>query len=436
MIISKHMDALLSVNAVTADYHLRDLRRLYDQSETYIRSLKAEPESYGSMFFSVLLSKLPPELRLLVSPKVSVSTEGLDIEGLLRTFEQELTARERASGPSQPSRRSQSQGQSATSAFVATVPGSPACVFCEQSHPSASCTTVTELNDRKKILRSSGRCFNCLRKNHIFKNYRSTTKCKTCHGKHHTSICDKKRETGSLATPTDLNPEAPAFNPTPTHSAVCTSTEKAVLLQTGCTQIFNPSNPSQDCEVWVLFASGSQKSYLTDRAMRLLQLKPVGEQTQSIAAIGARRGQVKVCPIVLVCLCLKGYPNVCLPLHVVTTICEPLSCQPITASVESCDYLLGPDLADSAKGDSLLLIDVLIGCDHYWKLVTGGVCRGEKGPTAIHTKLGWILSGPTATTSVAVHSPTCILTTHTLRDDSVPAEQTFFESLGINEDTL
>lgn len=74
LIISKHMEALLAITAVTADHHLRDLRRLYDQSESNIRSLKAlgiEPESYGAMLSSVLLSKLPPELRLIVSRKMN-----------------------------------------------------------------------------------------------------------------------------------------------------------------------------------------------------------------------------------------------------------------------------------------------------------------------------------------------------------------------------
>lgn len=87
LIITKHMESLLAVNAVTSDQHLRDLGRLYDQSEANIRSLKAlgvEPESYGAMLSSVLLSKLPPELRLIVSRKVAAD--------VLETFEQELRA--------------------------------------------------------------------------------------------------------------------------------------------------------------------------------------------------------------------------------------------------------------------------------------------------------------------------------------------------------
>jgi len=39
-------------------------------------------------------------------------------------------------------------------------------------------------------------------------------------------------------------------------------------------------------------------------------------------------------------------------------------------------------------------VDILIGSDQYWQLVTGEVRRGEGGPTALHTRLGWVLSGP------------------------------------------
>ena len=46
------------------------------------------------MLSSVLLNKLPPDIRLIVSRKVS--TDDLHMGSLLETFEQELIARERA----------------------------------------------------------------------------------------------------------------------------------------------------------------------------------------------------------------------------------------------------------------------------------------------------------------------------------------------------
>lgn len=89
------MEALLGVSVVVSDIHLRDLRKLYDQSEANIRSLKSlgvEPESYGAMLSSVLLSKLPPDLCLIVSRKVVA--DDLDMESILSTFEHKLLARE------------------------------------------------------------------------------------------------------------------------------------------------------------------------------------------------------------------------------------------------------------------------------------------------------------------------------------------------------
>ncbi len=63
---------------------------------------------------------------------------------------------------------------------------------------------------------------------------------------------------------------------------------------------------------------------------------------------------------------LKGYPS--LP------ICE-----------QSAQYR-----ASIGAVDEQFTSDVLIGCDYYW------------GPTAIRTKLGWVLSGPTR---LAFHTP-------------------------------
>ena len=292
LIVSKHMESLLSINAVTCDAHLQDLRRLYDQSEANIRSLKAlgvEPESYRAMLSLVLLNKLPPDLCLIVSCKISA--DDLDMDSLLKTFEQELTARERSAGStSQPPCRIHSQGHSSTSAIVASVPGSPVCAFCQNSHSSTECSSVPDTNDCKKILQNSGRCFNCLQKNHLSRNCRSTSKCKHCEGKHHTSICERgcqSAETPSLAIPTELNPEAPAYTPSTMTSTLSSTSRKAVLLQTACMVVHNLLKPELAIEVRLLFNSGSKRSYLMERAMTLLQLQPKGEQMLSIATFGA-----------------------------------------------------------------------------------------------------------------------------------------------------
>ena len=65
-----------------------------------------------------------------------------------------------------------------------------ACCYCQLPHSSTDCTSVPSVNRQKQILRTSGRCFNCLRKGHLGRNCRSPRKCLKCDGRHHSSICE------------------------------------------------------------------------------------------------------------------------------------------------------------------------------------------------------------------------------------------------------
>jgi len=79
---------------------------------------------------------------------------------------------------------------------------------------------------------------------------------------------------------------------------------------------------------------------------------------------------------------------------VVPLICEPICSQPVNLARETFHHLSGLDLADSSHLGDTLEVDMLIGSDYYWSFATGRVLRGRIGPTAIHTRLGWVLSGP------------------------------------------
>ena len=72
----------------------------------------------------------------------------------------------------------------------------------------------------------------------------------------------------------------------------------------------------------------------------------------------------------------------------------PLICTPLPTSVDVRDYshLDGLELADYKDSDVGGAIDVLIGSDYYWDFVTGETIRGEGGPTAVGSTLGWMIS--------------------------------------------
>lgn len=80
--------------------------------------------------------------------------------------------------------------------------------------------------------------------------------------------------------------------------------------------------------------------------------------------------------------------EISLSAYVVPKICEPLQHQFISHTQQSCDLLRNLNLADCLTGIDNSEVDVLLGCDQYWDLVTGEFKKGGNGPTTISTRLG------------------------------------------------
>ena len=131
---------------------------------------------------SVLINKLPPELRLIISRRLGDGE--WEFEAVMKLFETELSARERSAGvtatPSSTPRPKPGRHPPATATTL--VSGSPPvnCVYCSQSHFSESCDKVKTPADRRQILRDTGRCFVCLRRRHVSRECKLSTRCAKC----------------------------------------------------------------------------------------------------------------------------------------------------------------------------------------------------------------------------------------------------------------
>ena len=84
----------------------------------------------------------------------------------------------------------------------------------------------------------------------------------------------------------------------------------------------------------------------------------------------------------------------------IEALCFPSLCLPLTATIDISlyPYLLDLQLSDlnfleGRQSDSS--IDILIGSDCYFDILTGEIVRGESGPVAINSELRWAVSGPT-----------------------------------------
>ena len=75
------------------------------------------------------------------------------------------------------------------------------------------------------------------------------------------------------------------------------------------------------------------------------------------------------------------------------TICSPLSERFIELAKNQYTHLNNIQLGDCNVNNSDSQIDVLIGAEDYWDIMTEKVNHRSKGPVAIKTILGWVLNG-------------------------------------------
>jgi len=428
LIINRHMDTLLQLESVSSVDNVKALRRLHDQVEFQVRSLKSLEvplDSYGNLLSSLFMNRLPQELCVIISREIG--DEEWNIDQLMDIVEREVSARERASAGSQV------PGMHTTAALL-TGDNQPKCSYCRQGHSSSSCTVVRDISQRKAILKRTGRCFVCLRRHHLSKDCRSSTRCVHCSGRHHSSICmsgrgtnkgggDKHRsdsQTNIVGTmvppqlpsnqhvPQHLNPQLPPLaelqpqllsqspgQQTPTTTQLyCVNTEVPVLLQTAIAYVHRVNQPECGIVIRLMLDGGSQRSYVTQKVKDALGLQPENTERVQIKTFGSESTMLQTVEVVRLAVPLKTGTTIQLILSTVPLICEPLSCQPIAYTKERYEHLADLDLADFSRVGDELQVDALIGSDHYWQLVTGEVIHGQSGPTAIHTHLGWVLSGP------------------------------------------
>ena len=183
-LINKHMEAVLSLPAVTSVYELRNLRRqLYEKVESHVRSLKSigiAALSYGNLLASILMKKIPSDLSLIVSRETV--EDNCDLDPLVKVLEKEIEARERASmNTTQPKKPTRDYPSAAA---LLSNTSSPLCVFCDQPHFSTHCRVVTGREKRKQLLLKAGRCFICLKKGHLSRDCRLSRGCYNCGGRH------------------------------------------------------------------------------------------------------------------------------------------------------------------------------------------------------------------------------------------------------------
>ena len=453
-IISTHMNALCKLEAVESCKDVVKLRRLHDETEAAVRSLKGlniKPEMYGVFLTPLLMNKIPEELRIVLSRNSQGKT--WDLEEILKVFHQELQIREKCSATTDPfSKQKESkflfkkkveQPTSSAALFSSnsnqskTEKRDPWCLFCKQSHNSGQCTVVTNIDARRKILREKGRCFVCLRSGHIATNCTVSIKCFKCGKRHHVALCAEKNQGQNTGENNTSN----------LYVGGMMKNDRCVLLQTAKAKIFSPRCPSNEVNVRILFDSGSQKSYVNARVRDYLHLPVSGKENILIKTFGNNEPKFRESEIVQLGIqCTDGL-QIFVNAYSVPLICSPIEGQCIDFAQKQYTHIKNIPtslLADFSTASQTLEIDVLIGSDYYWQFITGPTARGEGnvGPLAILSRLGYVLTGPVDVPSEeSSGSSTNYVSTHVLCCESKrpPLHSELkrfwdYETLGIKDD--
>ncbi|XP_069115378.1 uncharacterized protein [Argopecten irradians] len=141
----------------------------------------------------------------------------------------------------------------------------------------------------------------------------------------------------------------------------------------------------------ILFDEGAQRSFVTQELADKLQMETTGKETINISGFGQVGDKVRHLSSGTVYLQTNTREKIPVKVLVVPTIAVPLNSN--RKHIAKLPHLKGLKLAHPVSADETFEVSLLIGADHYWDIVQDKVVRG-KGPIAVKSKIGYLLSGP------------------------------------------
>ena len=247
-----------------------------------------------------------------------------DLNSLINFFNDELTACESCKPLSKSSdkrwNRKGDQGFTASCLHGQVSNHKPkTCYFCNKpDHRTSKCTSVTNIDTRKDILKRKYLCFVCLKTGHLARNCTSNYSCQKCQKKHHISICTEDNQSERSETNSDAATST---------AATFVSARDSVLLETASAKVSGIYG-SKDLNARVLFDCGSQRSYVSQALCKSLKLKPLRSERVIIGTFGSTQKKVSKLDVFEIRIkSSQGGRSLTVEVFGVPVICKPLTGQ-------------------------------------------------------------------------------------------------------------
>ena len=197
------------------------------------------------------------------------------------------------------------------------------------------------------------------------------------------------------------------------------------------TAIADVSANSTTIEGHILFNEGAQRSFIIQQLADTLQLQPIRHELITVSSFGEQISTPTRFAVTTISIhTLNGsHDQIPISVLIVPKLTAPVQ-NSIRTHLNQFSYLQGLTLAHPVTSDENFSISVLIGADYYWQFIQDHVVRGD-GPTAVQSRLGYLLSGllplPKLTSTTSLHISFLSCTTENARDSS-PIDTPFCNS--------
>ena len=417
-IINAYMKSLLDLPAPQSN--LSSLREFYDTAESYIRGLESlgqQEETFGTMLIPILMDKLPSNVKINITR--ANGSDRWTLESLRQCILHEITILEAGSVDSSLNsvlptsnfpRSTRSSKQKFNNKSTQFQRDPKKCVYCKENHFTGDCPL--DYDKRLGIVKEHRLCFNCLGHHQVSKCQSKGT-CRNCHKKHHTSLCkmnDKSSKVaGTAQKSTDISVESSIIQESPQSQtiddkSVLHSTSTSVtLLKTAVATVSSSPRANSFTSTNILFDEGAQRSFITEELANDLKVKVSGTESLKIAAFGDETAKsIRHLNKTTIYVEAESGEKVPVKVLIVPNIAAPIHTNRV--AVNSYPYLKGLKLAHPVNSGNSFNVSLLIGADFYWSFVGDEIIRGD-GPTAVSSKLGYLISGPTDISTCATSNP-------------------------------
>lgn len=408
-LLNGHLESLLTLPTVSRE-QASELQNLLDKVKKTVASLRnlnrTSENLWNDLLVYIIVQHLDPITCKAWNLKTGDTDEPPAYDSLKNFLTHRINALDTEMQPKNVAVSSKSGKTVRVNVSTASPDTLPSCPLCSDKHFLYSCSAFINKTpyQRRDLVRTQNRCFNCLSTKHAVKECRSKYSCRICRKKHHSLLhvtSDANQSSAETKSASSAIAPTPPLTPPPEINSLLASippqSRSYVLLATAWITV---ESADRSIVVRALIDQGSEMTFITEQLAQTLRAKKI-RMPVSVSGVGGMHAGI-----------VRSAANISIsPQHSLTPRLSTtaLIMRSLTSYAPKRNYeltnfshLAGITWADKNPMSSDP-ISIIIGADLY-DILLDGVRKGHSGqPIAQNSIFEWIISGPLGITQSHAH---------------------------------